>query len=67
MNLEDIRREYLMGGLTRADLHENPIAQFEVWLEQAIKSNLPDPTAMTLATVNSQGTAKPAYRFIKTP
>lgn len=62
MNLEDIRREYLMGGLTRADLHENPIAQFEVWLEQAIKSNLPDPTAMTLATVNSQG--QPSQRIV---
>jgi len=62
MNLEDIRREYLMGGLTRADLHENPIAQFEVWLEQAIKSDLPDPTAMTLATVNSQG--QPSQRIV---
>lgn len=62
MNLEDIRREYLMGGLTRADLHENPIAQFEMWLEQAIKSNLPDPTAMTLATVNSQG--QPSQRIV---
>ena len=62
MNLEDIRREYLMGGLTRADLHENQIAQFEIWLEQAINSNLPDPTAMTLATVNSQG--QPNQRIV---
>ena len=62
MNLEDIRREYLMSGLTRADLHENPMTQFEVWLAQAIKSDLPDPTAMTLATVNSQG--QPSQRIV---
>ena len=62
MNLEDIRRDYLMGGLKRTDLDENPITQFEQWLEHAIKSDLPDPTAMTLATVASDG--QPSQRIV---
>lgn len=62
MNLEDIRREYLLSGLSREDLDENPITQFETWLEQAIKSQLPDPTAMTLSTVNLSG--QPSQRIV---
>ena len=35
MNLADIRREYSTGGLRRADLDANPLAQFNSWLAQA--------------------------------
>jgi len=35
MNLADIRREYSTGGLRRADLDANPMAQFNAWLAQA--------------------------------
>lgn len=55
ISLEDIRREYLLGGLSRDQLDENPIVQFELWMEQAIASEIPDPTAMVLATTNAQG------------
>ncbi|WP_018417094.1 pyridoxamine 5'-phosphate oxidase [Teredinibacter turnerae] len=62
MNLEDIRREYLLGGLNREDLLPNPIDQFNVWLEHAIASGVPDPTAMTLATVSKDG--QPSQRIV---
>ncbi|WP_020409543.1 pyridoxamine 5'-phosphate oxidase [Hahella ganghwensis] len=56
MNLEDIRREYLQGGLDMADLDENPFRQFKSWLDIAIEAKLSaDPTAMTVATVNAAG------------
>lgn len=55
MELADIRREYTKGGLRRKDLKENPIDQFNLWLEQAIRANLSDPTAMTVATVDENG------------
>ena len=55
MNYDDFRREYLSGGLSRESLHECPIAQFEMWLAQAVEGGLRDPTAMVLATVDSQG------------
>ncbi|MEN4765743.1 pyridoxamine 5'-phosphate oxidase [Pantoea agglomerans] len=50
-----LRREYTRGGLRRKDLPEDPIALFEQWLSQACEAKLPDPTAMTVATVDEQG------------
>ncbi len=55
MNLGDIRTDYRKGRLCRADLAENPITQFKKWLEEAIHSKEPEPTAMILATVSADG------------
>ncbi len=55
MNYEDFRREYLAGGLRRGMLDDCPVAQFELWLQQAVAGGIPDPTAMVLATVDEQG------------
>ncbi len=62
MKLADIRREYAKGGLRRKDLKENPIEQFNLWLEQAVESGLTDPTAMTVATVDENG--QPFQRIV---
>ena len=62
MELEDIRREYTKGGLRRKDLLADPIAQFDVWLKQAIDAKLTDPTAMTVATVDATG--QPFQRIV---
>ncbi|WNK47214.1 pyridoxamine 5'-phosphate oxidase [Pantoea agglomerans] len=50
-----LRREYTRCGLRRKDLPDDPIALFEQWLSQACEAKLPDPTAMTVATVDEQG------------
>lgn len=50
-----LRREYTRGGLRRKDLPDDPIALFEQWLSQACEAKLPDPTAMTVATVDEEG------------
>ncbi|ABD81518.1 Pyridoxamine 5'-phosphate oxidase [Saccharophagus degradans 2-40] len=55
ISLEDIRRDYLLGGLDLDQLDASPIAQFETWMAQAIESQIPDPTAMVLATANKDG------------
>jgi len=55
MSLEDNRREYQYGRLTRESLKPTPFDQFTLWMEQAIDSSLSDPTAMCLATVDNQG------------
>ena len=62
MELESIRREYLQGGLERENLLESPVKQFQLWLEQAVKSGLPDPTAMVLATVDAK--LQPQQRIV---
>ena len=54
LDLETIRREYLMGGLRRGNLAASPFEQFERWMHEAISSQIPDPTAMCLATVDAQ-------------
>jgi pyridoxamine 5'-phosphate oxidase len=56
LRYEKFRREYTAGGLTREQLDSCPLRQFEVWLEQAVQSELGDPTAMVLATVTENGT-----------
>jgi len=53
--LADLRREYSLAGLRRADLEADPIAQFQKWFQQAQAANLPEPNAMTLATSDKQG------------
>lgn len=62
MDLEKLRREYLQDGLTRANLADDPIRQFEIWLSQAIDAQIKDPTAMTVATVNPHG--QPSQRIV---
>lgn len=62
MDLQAIRREYLKGGLSRSELPENPIDQFELWLQQAIEMELPDPTAMVLATCGKDN--QPTQRIV---
>ncbi|MEE8059098.1 MAG: pyridoxamine 5'-phosphate oxidase [Pseudomonadales bacterium] len=62
MDLEQLRRDYLQGGLRREGLDPNPIVQFEHWLQQAIDAQINDPTAMTLATVDAEG--QPSQRIV---
>jgi len=63
MSLEDLRREYRFGRLTRESLHDNPVEQFRRWLDQAIEADLvADPTAMCVATVGVDG--RPSQRLV---
>lgn len=62
MDLENLRREYLRGGLKREDLSDDPIAQFRLWMQQAIDMEVADPTAMVLATVSAAG--QPSQRIV---
>jgi pyridoxamine 5'-phosphate oxidase len=58
MSLADIRREYISGGLRRADLDANPVAQFQKWFAQAetaLAKNQLDVNAATLATADKNG------------
>lgn len=64
-NLQQIahlRREYTRGGLRRNDLPADPLALFEHWLGQAVDARLPDPTAMSVATVDAHG--QPYQRIV---
>ncbi|WP_199612045.1 pyridoxamine 5'-phosphate oxidase [Flocculibacter collagenilyticus] len=62
MKLDDIRRQYSQHGLERDMLADEPVVQFERWLQDAIDAKLSDPTAMTIATVDAQG--QPSQRIV---
>src|SRR3954463_16234619 len=55
MNIADLRQEYMRAGLSEADAQRDPIRQFELWFEDALRARLPLPNAMTLATVDAAG------------
>jgi pyridoxamine 5'-phosphate oxidase len=61
-NLAELRREYHREALTEEDVDPDPLRQFERWLQEAIHAALPEPTAMTLATVGLDG--RPAARIV---
>jgi len=60
--LESLRSNYALSGLHETDLLGNPFQQFQLWLEQAIAAELPEPNAMTLATLSEEG--KPIARMV---
>lgn len=60
--LADIRREYSSRSLDEADVDRDPFAQFGRWMEDALSAELPEPTAMTLATVDGEG--RPSSRVV---
>ena len=62
MELEDARREYKYGQLTRDTLADSPYEQFDHWMQQAIGADIQDPTAMAIATVGPDG--RPSQRTV---
>ena len=52
---ERIREKYARAGLDESDLAENPIIQFQAWLQQAKQEEIELPNAMTLATATMDG------------
>lgn len=62
MTIANLRKEYTLQGLHESDVHANPFAQFRRWFDEAVKAQLYEPNAMTLATVTADG--KPAARIV---
>jgi pyridoxamine 5'-phosphate oxidase len=60
--LADLRKTYSLGSLDTADVDPDPIRQFQTWFAQALDAKLPEPNAMTVATVDAQG--RPAARIL---
>ena len=62
MNIADLRREYARTELSEREIDADPMRQFERWLGEAIRADLPEPTAMTLATADARG--RPSARIV---
>lgn len=61
-SLADLRKSYERAELNESASHPDPLKQFEQWLQQAISAELPEPNAMTLATVGSN--LRPSTRVV---
>jgi len=62
MNIADLRKSYEKAELSESASHADPLQQFDQWLGEAIRSEVPEPNAMTLATVGSD--LRPSTRVV---
>ena len=61
-NLADMRKSYTLAQLDELNSKSNPLEQFQVWFDEALAAHVPEPTAMTLATVDQH--MKPSTRIV---
>ena len=61
-SLSELRKSYERAALDEASSASNPLDQFERWLAEAIDAKVPEPNAMTLATVG--GDLRPSTRIV---
>jgi pyridoxamine 5'-phosphate oxidase len=62
MDLAALRQEYMRAGLQERDLAADPFAQFGAWFDEALRSGVALPNAMTLATATKKG--RPSARAV---
>jgi len=61
-DLAALRKSYELAELDESASAAEPLRQFETWLGQALEARLPEPNAMTLATVGADG--RPSTRIV---
>jgi pyridoxamine 5'-phosphate oxidase len=61
-SLADLRTDYSQASLLESDVLDDPVAQFGKWFEEALKAEVNEPNAMSLATVGLDG--KPSSRIV---
>lgn len=62
INISDLRRDYSAAALSEDEIAANPFVQFDQWLQQALQSQLSEPTAMFVATATAY--AAPSLRTV---
>jgi pyridoxamine 5'-phosphate oxidase len=62
MDIASLRKSYERDELDEGSAAADPLRQFQRWLDQALTAQLPEPNAMTLATVGSDG--RPSTRVV---
>jgi pyridoxamine 5'-phosphate oxidase len=65
MPLADVRKEYMLHGLSESEVDADPISQFQTWLDAAIAAGHPEPTAMTVATATLDGAPSARMTLLK--
>ncbi len=63
--LHEFRKEYTQGGLSLYQVLPDPLAQFNLWFDQAVFAGLPEPNAMTMATADNKGIVRARIVLLK--
>ncbi|MFZ9110131.1 MAG: pyridoxamine 5'-phosphate oxidase [Burkholderiaceae bacterium] len=63
--LADLRKDYTQASLDEGSVCKDPFQQFEIWLNEALKAQLPEPNAMVLSTVGLDGSPSSRVVLIK--
>ncbi len=53
-DLSSIRKDYLKGSISVSSMPENPLDALQKWVNQAIESEVEEPTAMNIATISPE-------------
>ena len=61
-SIADLRKSYERAELSEEASHADPLLQFGQWLNEAIAGEVPEPNAMTVATV--AGNLRPSTRVV---
>ncbi len=62
LELQNIRRDFSVGSLSRNDMPADPIVKAEEWIAEAVKLGVIEPTAIILATADADG--RPSARTL---
>jgi len=61
-SIADLRKSYERDELDESASAADPLKQFDTWFQQALSAELPEPNAMTVATVGADG--RPSTRVV---
>lgn len=61
-SIADLRKSYERAELSESASNQNPLLQFDQWLQEAVRAQVPEPNAMTVATVS--GDLRPSTRIV---
>lgn len=62
MSIAGLRKEYMQSSLSESDVDQDPIKQFGKWFDEALKAQVPEANAMSVATVSAAG--RPSSRIL---
>ena len=62
MSIADLRKDYSRASLSELEAAADPVVQFATWFDEATKAQIPEPNAMSVATVGPDG--RPSSRIV---
>ncbi|QWD95893.1 pyridoxamine 5'-phosphate oxidase [Polynucleobacter sp. MG-6-Vaara-E2] len=60
--IAQLRKNYTFGQLSETEVTHLPLPLFQLWFDQAVKAECPEPNSMTLATADKAG--NPSARIV---